>query len=222
MKHISIATEFDAAGTARPKAYFGRPKRLMDLAITLALLPVALPLLGVLWLSVRRDGGPGFSGQPRVGRGGQMFLCWKLRTMAVDAEQRLVRICADDPRIALEWQQHQKLAQDPRITPIGRILRRTSLDELPQIWNVLRGDMSLVGPRPFTLDQLRLYAEAGGSAYFHLRPGITGPWQVEGRNATRFVDRVQYDETYFHDACAWGDLRLLLRTTGVVAHMTGR
>lgn len=206
---------------ARPRGYLGVPKRVFDVAVALAILPVAAPLLAVLWLAVRLDGGPGLFLQDRVGRNGRVFRCWKLRTMAVDAEARLKRLCAADPEIAREWQENQKLANDPRVTRIGRFLRKTSLDELPQLVNILRGDMSVVGPRPFLPEQLPLYVAAGGRAYFYLRPGVTGPWQVEGRGKTRFVDRVSYDEDYFAEASVRTDLRLILETVHVLRHMTG-
>lgn len=207
---------------ARPGLYARFGKRLFDLAMVLMAVPVALPLVLVLVLIVRRDGGPGFFCQPRVGRGGRVFNCWKLRTMAVDAEERLKRMCDADPEIAREWHEHQKLAKDPRITRVGQFLRKTSLDEIPQLWNILKGEMSVVGPRPFLPSQQDLYTQAGGRAYFHMRPGVTGAWQVEGRSATRFVDRVRFDEDYHASISLRRDLGLILRTVTVVLRMTGR
>ncbi len=202
--------------------YFNRGKRVFDVLVMALALPTFLPLILVLWALVRRDGGPGFYYQPRVGRDGRIFNCWKLRTMAVDAEERLRKMCESDPRIAHEWHEHQKLANDPRITRIGHLLRKTSLDELPQLWNILRGEMSIVGPRPFMPAQQALYTEAGGRAYFHMRPGVTGAWQVDGRGTTRFVDRVRFDESYYNAASLPHDLGLILRTVTVVLRMTGR
>ncbi|MFN6978425.1 MAG: sugar transferase, partial [Gemmobacter sp.] len=117
-----------------------------------------------------------------------------------------------------EWDRTQKLRHDPRITPLGHLLRRSSLDELPQLWNVLTGDMSLIGPRPMMVDQKPLYP---GRAYYALRPGISGPWQVSDRNATAFADRAGYDERYFRDLSLGTDLRLILATFGAVARGTG-
>ncbi len=214
----------DGAATVsiRANRHFGPGKRLFDILLCLVILPVVALVTTVLWALVRADGGPGFFCQTRVGRGGRPFRCWKLRSMAVDAETRLTQLCAHDPALAREWHNRQKLENDPRVTRIGAFLRRTSLDELPQIWNILRGDMSLVGPRPFMPSQERLYAEAGGRAYFLIRPGVTGPWQVDGRSTTRFVDRVRFDEGYYASASALTDLALLIRTAGVVVRMTGR
>jgi exopolysaccharide production protein ExoY len=172
-------------------------------------------------MMVRRDGGSALFIQPRVGLNGRVFKCYKLRTMAVNAEARLKEMCDSDPEIAREWHENQKLAVDPRITKIGAFLRKTSLDELPQLINIFKGDMSLVGPRPFLPDQQAFYTEAGGRAYFSMRPGVTGLWQVEGRGTTRFVDRAHYDETYYAKASLSADISLLMRTVGVVFKMTG-
>lgn len=206
----------------RPNRYFGIRKRLFDILMVLVAIPVVLPLVVVLWAMVRTDRGPGFYSQLRVGRDGRAFRCWKLRTMTPDAEDHLRRLCKADPAIAREWAENQKLAKDPRITRFGHFLRRSSLDELPQLWNILRGEMSFVGPRPFLPEQQALYTEAGGEAYFLMRPGVTGEWQVRGRSATRFVDRVRFDEAYYDNASLTQDLRLMAETVLVVARMTGR
>ncbi|MBI1415658.1 MAG: sugar transferase [Limimaricola sp.] len=203
-------------------AYTAFGKRLLDLALGVAGAPVILPVIGILCLLVRRDGGPAFYMQQRVGRNGRQFACLKLRTMVVDADKVLADLCAENPKIAAEWHRHQKLHDDPRITRIGRFLRRSSLDELPQVLNVLAGQMSLVGPRPFTPEQQDLYREAGGQAYFRMRPGITGPWQIHGRSETRFVDRVHFDELYGETISLRSDLRLVIETVGVVLKMTGK
>lgn len=206
----------------RPNPYFGLRKRVFDLLMVLMIVPVALPIVAVLWLLVRLDGGPGFYSQMRIGRGGRQFRCWKLRSMAVDADERLRRMCETDPEIAREWAENQKLACDPRITRIGHLLRKSSLDELPQFWNILRGDMSIVGPRPFLPEQQDLYTQAGGTAYFLMRPGVTGEWQVRGRSTTRFIDRVRFDEGYYDNASLVQDIGLMAETVKVVARMTGR
>lgn len=206
----------------RPGLYARYGKRLFDMAMVLMATPIALPLVMILWLLIRRDGGSGFFCQPRVGLNGRIFNCWKLRSMAVDAEDRLRRMCESDPEVAREWHEHQKLANDPRITRIGQFLRKTSLDEIPQLWNIFRGEMSVVGPRPFLPSQQELYVGAGGRAYFDMRPGVTGAWQVEGRSATRFVDRVHFDDSYHDTISLRRDLGLILRTVTVVLRMTGR
>lgn len=223
----NLSTGYDEAAidvetaTQGSRIYRFVGKRIFDLAVAAIMLPIVAPLMLVLWLMVRRDGGPGFYAQPRVGRNGREFRCWKLRTMVVDAEKVLADLCASDPTVAAEWNRDQKLANDPRITPVGDFLRKTSLDEVPQFWNVLIGDMSFVGPRPFMSSQDRLYREAGGRAYYWMRPGLTGPWQVEGRGATSFVERIRFDEKYFRNTSMSTDLKLMLRTARVVLDKTG-
>ncbi|WP_395543675.1 sugar transferase [Neotabrizicola sp. sgz301269] len=211
-----------AQAPVRPNRYFGLRKRVFDLLLVAMMIPVALPVVALMWLLVRLDGGPGFYSQPRIGRDGRTFRCWKLRSMAVNAEERLRELCEADPKIAREWAENQKLANDPRITRIGQFLRKSSLDELPQLWNILVGDMSIVGPRPFLPEQQDLYTRAGGRAYFLMRPGVTGEWQVYGRSATRFVDRIRFDEGYYDNASLGQDVRLLMGTARVVVRMTGR
>ena len=206
--------------TPRPRAYFGLPKRLFDLTFAIMLLPVAAPLIVLLWLIVRLDGGPGFYGHRRVGRGGQTFVCYKLRSMVPDANDRLQAHLEQNPDAAILWQTHFKLDDDPRITRVGHFLRRSSLDELPQIWNVIKGEMSLVGPRPVTAPELVLYGVRAGY-YKALRPGLTGKWQVSGRNSVSYERRVEMDEEYFHHGSLWRDLIIILQTVRSVLRMTG-
>ncbi|WP_217360458.1 sugar transferase [Aliiroseovarius crassostreae] len=207
------------AGVLKPYRAIG--KRGFDILLALFLLPVLAPIIALFILLIRRDGGPGLYSQERIGLKGQRFRCWKLRTMVQDAEQRLEELCALDTGIAREWREKQKLENDPRITPIGHFLRATSLDELPQIFNVLLGDMSFVGPRPFMASQEPLYREAGGTAYFSLRPGITGPWQVAARGQSDFLDRIHFDQNYLEQHSLGYDLKLMLQTVGVVVQRTG-
>lgn len=202
--------------------YRRRGKRLLDLTLLLLVVPLAVPLLLLLWGAVRLGGGPALFVQDRVGLEGRVFACWKLRTMVPDADHALHRLCRNDPRIAEEWQRHQKLAHDPRITRVGRLLRKTGLDELPQLWNVLRGDMSLVGPRPFMPSQSGLYGTAGGYRYYRMRPGLTGPWQVSGRAGSGFVDRIPFDDAYHDKLSLTRDLQIMLRTVRVVLAAEGQ
>ena len=205
-----------------PRGIYARfGKRALDLFLSLLMLPVLLPIIAILWLVIRSDGKAAFFCQPRVGRNGRVFNCYKFRTMVPDAERVLAEMCARDPAVAAEWNTFQKLRKDPRITAIGRVLRKTSLDELPQIINVLKGDMSLVGPRPFMPSQDALYREEGGRAYYHLRPGVTGMWQIFSRHDTTFASRVRFDETYGAKLSMLGDLALILRTATVVVSRTG-
>lgn len=201
-----------------PGPYRRRFKRMLDVALVMLSAPVVLPVIAGLALAVRRDGGGAFYTQPRLGQGGRTFRIWKLRTMVPDADTHLAAHLAADPAARAEWTTTQKLRRDPRVTPLGQMLRRTSLDELPQLWNVLTGDMSLVGPRPMMPDQRRLYP---GTAYDRLRPGVTGLWQVSERNQTTFAARADYDATYDRDLSLACDLRILLRTVGVVLRGTG-
>lgn len=205
-----------------PGFYRGSGKRIFDVLTTVILLPIILPLIAVIWTIVRLQGGAGFYSQDRVGFEGRIFKCWKVRTMIPDAEIVLERICRRDPKLAKEWRKNQKLRNDPRVTRVGRFLRMTSFDELPQFWNVLCGDMSLVGPRPFMRDQEALYRDAGGVAYYKMRPAITGPWQVMSRGQTSFVERVKFDNDYWKNVSLTADLRIFWQTIGVVLRGVGQ
>ncbi|ETX13225.1 sugar transferase [Roseivivax halodurans JCM 10272] len=191
---------------------------MLDISLVVLLLPIVLPLLVLLAALVALDGGNPIYSQKRVGRAGHVFRIWKLRTMVPNADIQLAKYLAENPEARAEWAVKQKLTNDPRITKVGCILRKASLDELPQIFNVLTGDMSLVGPRPMMPDQKPLYP---GRAYFVLRPGITGPWQVSDRNMTSFAARAQYDTVYYKSVSFIGDLRLLMATMRVVMRGTG-
>lgn len=193
-------------------------KRLLDLTLVMLGAPIVLLLVACLALVVALDGGQPFYSQTRVGRNARLYRMWKLRTMVADADARLESHLASDPEARAEWDRTQKLRNDPRITAAGRFLRRSSLDELPQLWNVLRGDMSLVGPRPMLPSQTTLYP---GTAYYHLRPGLTGPWQVSSRNASAFADRARFDTAYDDELSLRADLGLLGATVQVVYRGTG-
>lgn len=204
------------------RGFYGRFfKRAFDLCLALVLIPPLVPVIAGLALLVALQGGRPFFAQPRVGRGGRTFTCFKLRTMVPDADARLAALCDSDAAVAREWAETQKLRDDPRTTALGRFLRSTSLDELPQVINVLLGDMSFVGPRPFMLDQRELYDSVGGRAYYDLRPGITGPWQVAARGQSNFIARVQHDETYRARLSFLLDLKLIVATIHVVLRRTG-
>ncbi len=222
MKHENF-TDWPDARIGRRLAfhrYVTRGKRVLDVAGVLVLAPVAVPLVAVLWGAVRLDGGPGFFGHDRVGREATQFRCWKLRTMCVDAPARLRAHLKRDPGAAREWAQNYKLKDDPRVTRLGRILRKTSLDELPQLWNVLRGEMSLVGPRPVPEAELEEY-RGFEWAYLMCRPGITGVWQVSGRNDVSYAERVKMDVGYVLNARLRTDLEVLWKTIGAVVKRTG-
>lgn len=193
-------------------------KRALDLTLVIVTLPIVVPVIALLALIIACTGGQPFYSQQRVGRGGRSYRLWKLRTMVRDADARLEACLAANPLARAEWTSTQKLKNDPRITRIGHLLRRTSLDELPQLWNVLRGDMSLVGPRPIMLCQRDLYP---GHAYYTLRPGITGLWQISERNETTFAERAHFDGIYARTLSLATDIRILLATVAVVLRGTG-
>ncbi|MGR3273307.1 sugar transferase [Thalassococcus profundi] len=203
---------------SRGQIYRDGLKRALDVTLVLiAALPVLIILM-VLAALISLDGGSPIYLQKRVGRSGRVFHMWKLRSMVMNADALLEQHLARDPALRREWNHTQKLRHDPRITRIGRIIRKTSLDELPQLWNVLRGDMSLVGPRPMMIDQQDLYP---GTAYYALRPGITGFWQTSVRNESSFAERAGFDTDYLRKLSFATDLRVLLRTVKVVVNGTG-
>ena len=159
-------------------------------------------------------------GQKRIGRNGGEFRAWKFRSMVQDAERVLEDYLARHPEMAEEWQRHHKLRNDPRVTRIGRFLRKTSLDELPQLWNVLTGEMSLVGPRPIVRQELQKYGDAI-ELYLRVRPGITGLWQVSGRSNTTYDERIRLDEHYVRNWSVWLDIFVLGETIKTVLRAEG-
>jgi lipopolysaccharide/colanic/teichoic acid biosynthesis glycosyltransferase len=187
-------------------------KRAMDVAGAGALLLLGLPAFLLIALMVRRDGGKVFYAHMRVGRGGRQFGCLKFRSMVTDADRRLAALLERDPEARAEWEATRKLKNDPRVTMIGRFLRATSLDELPQLINVLRGEMSLVGPRPVQASELAAFYGAAAQHYLTVRPGITGPWQISGRNDTTYAQRVALDVAYATRPSLLNDVKILLRT----------
>lgn len=180
--------------------------------------PVLIPLMLIILGIVALDGHSPIYRQRRIGLNGRIYGIFKIRTMVPNAEQRLEEYLASDPEARAEWNSHQKLRHDPRITRFGNFLRKSSLDELPQLINVLKGDMSLVGPRPMMECQRALYP---GRAYYRMRPGITGPWQVSDRNQSTFADRALFDGDYYHDVSFGTDVKLLMQTVSVVLRSTG-
>lgn len=201
-----------------PYARFG--KRAFDIALVLVLLPFALPILAVVSLAMLILGeNPVFS-QSRIGQNGRVFRIWKLRTMRHDADIVLADILRRDPVRRAEWQQTQKLKNDPRVTPLGGFLRKTSIDELPQLLNVLLGDMSMIGPRPMMVDQAPLYGP-NLDVYFSMRPGISGQWQVTERNDANFARRAQIDAEYARELSFGLDLSIAFKTMTAVLRSTG-
>lgn len=195
-------------------------KRLFDVVAAFVLLLLLAPVMAVLALRIRCDGGPALFKHQRLGRGGRLFPCYKFRTMVVDSEERLTRLLARNPDMRAEWERDHKLRADPRISPIGHFLRRTSLDELPQLFNVLRGEMSLVGPRPIVQAELARYG-ADADYFLMVRPGITGLWQVSGRNDVGYEQRVYLDTWYVKNWSLWYDIAILFKTLRVVLQRDG-
>jgi undecaprenyl-phosphate galactose phosphotransferase len=197
-------------------------KRGFDLLASALLITLLSPVLAwIAWRIKREDGGPVMFRQSRVGRGGKPFDCLKFRSMVPDAEARLKHYLAENPDLAEEYQRNFKLRDDPRLTRIGRFLRRSSLDELPQLFNVLRGEMSLVGPRPVTAKELDEYYGDVSAVYQSVVPGITGLWQVSGRSDITYSQRVYLDAWYIKNWTLWYDIVILLRTVRVVLRRDG-
>jgi lipopolysaccharide/colanic/teichoic acid biosynthesis glycosyltransferase len=193
----------------------------VDLLLALLLLAAIAPLMAAIAVAVfAHDGGPAFFAHSRVGRGGARFKCLKFRSMCVDAEERLSRHLAADPQAREEWRRSQKLRNDPRVTPLGRFLRRSSLDELPQLINVVRGEMSLVGPRPIVEAEIANYGRRF-PYYASVKPGITGLWQVGGRSDTPYRTRIALDSLYARRRGLALDMSILLRTVPVVLFRHG-
>mgnify|MGYP001040011021 CR=1 FL=1 len=187
-------------------------KRGIDLFVASTALVLAAPLMVIIAILIKLDSpGPIFFGHRRLGQRGQMFTTWKFRSMRVDGDRILAETLEKDPEARREWAETQKLRNDPRITPLGKFLRRTSLDELPQLWNVLRGDMSIVGPRPIVQGEVCRYGDSI-RLYSTVKPGLTGLWQVSGRTETSYADRVRFDEFYIRHWSPWLDIYILAKT----------
>lgn len=197
-------------------------KRALDIVLSLVGIVFVVPVVALLAALVARDGGSPFFGHMRVGRDGKPFKCWKLRSMVIDAQERLDKLLASDPEAAAQWKEQRKLDDDPRITRFGQFLRRSSLDELPQLLNILKGEMSFVGPRPVPRSELDENYGHNKVVYERMRPGLTGQWQVSGRNDVSYAERVQMDIDYFHSMSVWNDLKIIAQTVLAVLNRTGK
>ena len=222
-KHVDAMVAEVGGQYATPQTskslYNTKFKRALDVALLVLTAPISVPLIlalaAFIWL---RTGASPFYMQDRIGMGGRIFTMVKLRTMVKDADERLHAHLAANPAAKAEWDSSQKLKDDPRITRTGRILRKTSLDELPQLWNVLVGDMSLVGPRPMMVSQKNLYP---GRDYYEMRPGLTGFWQISDRNDCSFATRAAHDASYRNSMSLGTDLAVIGATVAVVLRGTG-
>ncbi|MDB5396474.1 MAG: UDP-phosphate galactose phosphotransferase [Rhodospirillales bacterium] len=195
-------------------------KRMFDFMFGMLLIVGLSPILLLIAFLAQRDGGPVLFGHRRIGQDGRTFVCWKFRTMVMNADSVLKQVLTTDPEAKAEWEATFKLKRDPRITKIGQFLRTTSLDELPQLFNVIKGEMSLVGPRPIVADEVRRYGAAFRD-YMRCRPGITGLWQVSGRSDVDYRGRVRLDQHYAKSCSLATDVKLLWRTAFVVIQRRG-
>lgn len=195
-------------------------KRCFDILASAALLALSAPLFAYISWQIGKTGTPVFYGHRRIGQHGKEFLCYKFRSMVPDADRALKQLLENDPASREEWDNGFKLKNDPRITPFGQFLRRTSLDELPQLWNVLKGEMSLVGPRPIVQEELGHYG-AQAAYYLQAKPGITGLWQVSGRSDVNWMSRAFLDTWYVKNWSLWSDIVILLKTPGIVLARDG-
>ncbi len=195
-------------------------KRVFDTITASVLLVLLSPVLVLIAMLIRRDGGPAFFAHPRVGKRWKIFKCYKFRTMVVDAEQQLEQLLQQHPELRTQWENERKLRHDPRVNVFGHFLRATSLDELPQLINVIRGEMSLVGPRPVVNAELTRYGDQVGY-YLMVRPGMTGLWQVSGRSDLDYESRVYLDTWYVKNWSLWHDLIILFKTVRVVFDRRG-
>ncbi len=195
-------------------------KRTMDIVGSLAIITLLSPVLLYLYFSVKKDGGNAIYGHPRIGRNGKTFNCLKFRSMVVNSKEVLDELLRTDPEARAEWEKDFKLKNDPRITKIGAFIRKTSLDELPQLFNVLKGEMSLVGPRPIVADELERYQD-DVEYYLMAKPGMTGLWQVSGRNDVDYNTRVYFDSWYVKNWSLWNDIAILFKTVNVVLKRDG-
>jgi exopolysaccharide production protein ExoY len=194
----------------------GQPKRAIDVAVAAAGLILAAPIMLMIVLLIRTtSNGPAIFAHRRVGFRGRPFQCYKFRTMVADSASVLAEHLARNPQAAREWRETRKLRQDPRVTLLGRVLRKSSLDELPQLYNILRGDMSCVGPRPVVHDELEHYGTFAAE-YLRARPGLTGLWQVTGRSSTDYSSRILLDTQYVRNWSLWRDLVIICRTSVAV------
>ena len=215
---LTVTPLHDGVARSRKSFYKAYGKRVLDIVLILFAAPFILPVVAVIALMAMSKGTSPFYFQRRVGRGGTVFNLVKIRTMVPNAEAALEKHLDRDPAARKEWDSTQKLKHDPRITKAGHFLRKSSLDELPQLWNVLKGEMSLIGPRPMMVDQQKLYP---GTAYYALRPGISGAWQVSDRNDSSFADRASFDTDYNTNLSFETDMSILVRTFGAVIRCTG-
>ncbi len=196
-------------------------KRVFDFALALIALIFLAPFIALFALFIwMQDGKAPIFGHNRYGKNGRVFRCYKLRSMVPDAKEQLAHILATDPAAKKEWDETQKLTNDPRITRLGKFIRATSIDELPQLWNIIRGDMAIVGPRPIVQNEIAKYGEWFGH-YSSVRPGLTGLWQIKGRSDTTYEERIAFDVEYVQNQSFMNDLVIIIRTVPAILMSRG-
>ena len=196
-------------------------KRFIDLLLLLISSPVVLPVVLIVSLIVKISSpGPVFYGHKRTGKNGKEFKCWKFRSMVIDADKQLEKILAENPEMRAEWEKDRKFTNDPRVTKIGKILRKTSIDEIPQFFNILTGEMSFIGPRPVTEPELKKYGNKA-QIILSVQPGLSGMWQISGRSDTGYEERVTLDSYYIQNWSVWLDIWIIIKTVYVVLRGKG-
>lgn len=190
-------------------------KRVLDLIFCFAGILALAPIILIVIILIKIDGGPVFFGQERIGAGGRRFVCWKFRSMKTDAAKRLGALLEEDEEAKNEWERDHKLKNDPRITKIGAFLRKTSMDEIPQFWNVIKNEMSVIGPRPIVEAEISKYG-SDFAHYANAQPGITGLWQISGRNDTNYAERVELDVWYVRNWSPWLDIVIAIKTVPIL------
>ena len=192
-------------------------RRLFDVICSIAVLVIGLPCFVVIALCIKCSSkGPVFYGSVRMGYLKRPFICWKFRSMYLDAERMLAKILDESPALQIEWEKRYKLSKDERVTKLGAWLRKTALDELPQFWNVLKGEMSIIGPRPVSLEEAKLFQQMSGDTVFRVRPGITGLWQVSRTKTMTYEERICMEMHYVNTHSWKGDMHILLNTIPLV------
>lgn len=212
MSETTLTGTLDSAALSAAPVHHLPIKRVFDLCFSFTVLALGAPIFAALWLAVRLSSrGKAVYSHERIGRGGVPFRCYKFRTMYADADERLASLL-QDPEKKKEWVETRKLKRDPRVTPLGQLLRKSSLDELPQFWNVIKGDLSVVGPRPVVREEVTQYMGPRALKILSVRPGLTGIWQVSGRNHTTYAQRLDMDESYIDGQSLKLDIQLILKT----------
>jgi exopolysaccharide production protein ExoY len=197
-------------------------KRFFDVVFSSCALIGGMPLFILIALAIKcTSPGKIFYSSKRAGKNGREFTCWKFRTMCQNAEDRLAEVLNRDPTLLHEWNTYFKLKEDPRVTRIGKLLRRTSLDEIPQFWNVLKGDLSVVGPRPYLVSEMKDLACSKSQKILSVRPGLTGLWQTSGRNKLSFEERIHLETNYVDVQSFWLDLKLICKTIPLMIFTRG-